>query len=183
MQFTATAIAGLWEITSAPRSDARGSLTRLFCAQEFAALRPDLRFVQTNLTWTNQTGTVRGLHVQRAPALEAKLARCLRGAVHDVVVDLRAGSATFGCWHAVQLSAANERQLLIPEGCAHGFQSLCDDVQMLYQHSAFYRPECEDVLRYDDPRLAIAWPLPIGPVSERDLAAQGLGGGFKPVCV
>lgn len=179
MQFIATPIDGLWEIATEKRSDARGSLTRLFCAEEFAVIRPDLRFVQTNLTLTHKAGSVRGLHFQRPPALEAKLVRCLQGAVHDVVVDLRAGSASFGRWHAVQLSACNERQLLIPEGCAHGFQSLCDEVQMLYQHSAFYAPGLEDVLRFDDARLAIDWPLPIGPVSERDLAARGLSDDFE----
>lgn len=171
MQFKPTSIAGLWLIETAPRGDERGSLTRLHCDQAFeAAIRPGLHFCQSNLTVTAMKGTVRGMHYQRAPALEAKLVRCLRGAVYDVVVDLRKDSPTFGRWHAALLSADNERQLFIPEGCAHGFQTLAPDVQMLYQHSAPYTPACEGGVRHDDPSLAIAWPLPIALVSERDRA-------------
>ncbi|MDX9845042.1 MAG: dTDP-4-dehydrorhamnose 3,5-epimerase [Aquabacterium sp.] len=168
MKLHATPIADLWEVQTEPRGDERGQLTRLFCVDLFASIRHDLRFVQTNLSYTAQRGTVRGMHFQRAPALEAKLIRCLRGRVFDVAVDLRAGSPTFGRWHAVELSQDNQRQLFIPEGCAHGFQTLCDDVELLYQHTAAYRPDCEGGVRHDDPRLAIAWPLPVSVLSERD---------------
>ena len=171
MRFQRTPIAGLWEITTQPRGDERGRFARLFCASAFTEIgRPGLQFVQTNLSETPIRGTVRGLHFQRAPALEAKLVRCLRGAVQDVVVDLRTGSPTFGRWHAVTLSADNDRQLFIPEGCAHGFQTLTPDVQMLYQHTAAYTPSCEGGVRFDDPSLAIAWSAPIALVSERDRA-------------
>lgn len=171
MQFHATPIAGLWEIDTVPRGDERGQLTRLFCEEALAeATGLRRRFVQSNITRTRHQGTVRGLHFQRQPAMEAKLVRCLQGRVFDVVVDLRAGSPSFGRWHGVELDARRERQLLVPEGCAHGFQTLSDEVQMFYQHSAPYSPERESGLRHDDPRLAIAWPLPVSQLSERDRA-------------
>ena len=168
MNFKPTPIAGLWQVETRPIGDARGSLTRLFCEQVFETIRPGLRFVQSNHTRTAQRGTMRGMHLQRAPALEAKLIRCIQGSVHDVVVDLRRGSPTFGHWHAVELNDHNERQLFIPEGCAHGFQTLTDDVQMFYQHTATYTPTCEIGVPHDDPRLAIRWPLPVTQRSERD---------------
>ena len=168
MKFSATPIAGAWVVETTPRGDTRGQLTRLFCADAFAPLRPGLRFVQVNHSVTAQRGTVRGLHFQRAPRAEAKLIRCLRGRVFDVAVDLRADSPTFGRWHAVELGEHNQREFFIPEGCAHGFQTLSDDVHLLYQHTASYAPECEGGLRHDDPALAIVWPLPVGQVSERD---------------
>ena len=169
LRFTATPIAGVWEIETHPYGDARGRLTRLYCAEAFEDIRPGLRFVQVNQTYTGQRGTVRGMHYQRPPALEAKLVRCLHGRVHDVIVDLRAGSATFGRWHSVQLSGDMQREVFIPEGCAHGFQALSNDVQMLYLHSAPYTPSCESGVRHDDPRLAITWPLPVTLISERDI--------------
>jgi len=168
--FEPTPIAGVWDITTVPRGDERGRLVRVFCEQSFAPVRPGLRFVQVNLSATARRGTVRGLHFQRAPALEAKLIRCVRGRVFDVAVDLRAGSPTFGRWHAVELSADNDRQIFIPEGCAHGFQALTDDVELLYQHTAPYTPDCEGGVRHDDPTLAIAWPLPVTVLSDRDRA-------------
>jgi len=169
LKFSPSPIDGLWEIETQPRGDARGSLTRWFCEQEFAALgRTGLLFKQSNLSRTAQRGTVRGLHFQHAPALEAKLVRCIAGRVFDVVVDLRADSPSFLRWHGVVLDGSQERQIFIPEGCAHGFQTLSDDVQMLYQHSAPYSPEHEAGLRHDDPALAITWPLPITEVSARD---------------
>lgn len=183
MKLLATPLDGLWEIATEPRGDARGRLTRVFCADELAPMRPGLRFVQTNLTHTGQCGTVRGLHFQREPAMEAKLIRCLRGRVFDVAVDLRAGSPTFGRWHALELSADNERQIFIPEGFAHGFQTLTDDVEMLYQHTAPYTPACEGGLRHDDPRLAIDWPLPLTQISERDRGHPPLDANFEPLQV
>lgn len=168
MRFEATPLAGVWEITTQPRGDERGRLVRVFCEDTFAAIRPGLRFVQVNLSATARQGTVRGLHFQRAPSLEAKLIRCVRGRVFDVAVDLRAGSPTFGRWHAVELSAGNDRQLFIPEGCAHGFQALTDDVELLYQHTAAYDAANEGGVRHDDPSLAIPWPLPVTVLSDRD---------------
>lgn len=168
LRLQATPIPGLWEVETSPRVDERGSLTRLYCADALAAAGVDLRIVQVNHSLTRRRGTVRGLHFQRPPALEAKLVRCLRGRVFDVAVDLRLGSPTFARWHAVELAEDNQRQLLIPPGCAHGFQTLADDCELLYHHSAGYAPELEDGVRHDDPCLAIAWPEPIVGVSRRD---------------
>ncbi len=161
-------LAGVWTVQTAPRGDTRGRLTRLFCIEAFATVRPGLRFVQVNHSVTALRGTVRGLHFQRAPQADAKLIRCLRGSVFDVAVDLRPGSSTFGQWHGVELTEHNEYEVFIPEGCAHGFQTLSDDAQLLYQHTAAYAPDCEAGLRHDDPALAIAWPLPVTLVSDRD---------------
>ena len=181
MKFHTTPIAGLWEVETAPRGDARGSLTRVYCAEAFIEAMPSLRIVQVNHSTTARRGTVRGLHFQRAPALEAKLIRCLRGRVFDVAVDLRAGSPTFARWHAVELSPERSRQLLIPPGCAHGFQTLADDSELLYQHSAPYAPAHEDGVRHDDPRLAIAWPEPVTGLSERDRSFRSIDASFESV--
>lgn len=181
MEVRATSLDGLWEIVTQPRGDARGSLTRVFCTEQLAVIRPALRFVQTNLTFTAERGTVRGLHFQRAPALEAKLIRCLRGRVYDVAVDLRAGSPTFGRWHAVELSGENQCEIFIPEGFAHGFQTLTDDVEMLYQHTAAHAPVSEGGLRHDDDRLAIPWPLPVTQISARDREHPPLDAAFQPL--
>lgn len=181
MNFQPTPIEGLWEITTIPRGDARGSLTRLYCADEFEEIAPGLRFVQVNRSITTKQGTVRGMHFQRAPALEAKLIRCIRGSVFDVIVDVRDNSPTFGRWHAVELTDANQRQVLIPPGCAHGFQSLTDDCQLLYQHSAAYATYCEDGLAFDDARVDIRWPLSISAMSDRDRGFKRIGQGFEGV--
>ena len=176
-----TPLHGLWAIHTEPRADERGRLTRLFCAKEMILVRDGLHFVQSNLSRTLQKGAIRGLHFQRGPALDAKLIRCLRGRVFDVAVDLRAGSPTFGQWHAIELSDDNESQVFIPEGFAHGFQALTDDVELLYQHTAAYSPMSESGLKFDDPTLAIAWPLPVTQVSERDAAMPGLTASFEKV--
>lgn len=174
MNFERTPIEGMWVVGTEPRGDARGRFTRLFCDEAFAPVRPGLRFVQVNLSMTAVRGTVRGLHLQRAPGAEAKLIRCLRGRVFDVAVDLRADSPSFGRWHAVELGEDLERSVFIPEGCAHGFQALTDDAQLLYQHTAPHAPGLEAGVRHDDARLAIAWPLPPAHLSPRDAALPAL---------
>lgn len=181
MNFTATPLAGLWIVETIPRGDARGRLTRLSCERSMQSIHPGLHFRQVNLSYSAQRGTVRGMHYQRAPAAETKLVRCLRGRVFDVAVDLRAGSATFRHWHGVELEASNERQLLIPQGFAHGFQALTDDVELLYQHSADYDPECEAGVRHDDPALAITWPLPVTTMSDRDRSHRLIDAQFQGV--
>lgn len=181
MQLVDSPFAGAWVIRTQSRGDERGGLTRIFCARELMLVQEDLRFVQTNLSRTRAKGTVRGMHFQRGPALEAKLIRCLRGAVYDVMVDLRAGSPSFGLWHAVELSADNDIEVFIPPGCAHGFQALSDDVELLYQHTAYYSPLHEDGVRYDDPRLQIDWPLAVSVVSDRDRNHPIMGDDFVKV--
>lgn len=170
MKLTPTPLHGMWTVQTPARSDERGRFARLFCSEAFATIRPDLRFVQVNHSVTAQRGTVRGLHYQTGAHAEAKLIRCLRGRVFDVAVDLRPQSPTFGRWHAVELTEDNNLQVFIPEGCAHGFQALTDDAHLLYQHTAAYAPEAEGGVAHDDPELAIAWPLPVSVVSERDRA-------------
>ncbi len=168
MKRVPTPLAGLQLIETRSTDDARGRFERLFCEQDWEPVRAGLRFVQINLSTTAQRGSVRGMHYQRAPAAEAKLIRCVHGRVFDVAVDLRAGSPTFLRWHGVELCADDPREVFIPEGFAHGFQSLSDDARLLYCHTAPWTPACEGGLRHDDPRLAIDWPLPVTEVSSRD---------------
>ncbi len=158
--------------------DARGGLSRVFCSDELAAVGWIWPILQINHTFTVRAGTVRGTHYQRPPHAEAKLVTCLRGRVWDVAVDLRAGSPTFLQWCARELSSDNFTALLIPPGCAHGFQALTDDVELLYLHSAAYAPDAEGGLCPTDPRLSIEWPLPIGEISARDAGRPLLDGSF-----
>lgn len=174
-----TPIAGLYRIDRRMLGDARGFLARLYCAEELAEAGWHGGVAQINHTFTAERGTVRGLHYQHAPHAEAKLVNCLAGEVWDVAVDLRAGSPTFGRWHAERLSAANGRALLIPAGFAHGFQALSPDVAMLYVHSAAHAPQAEGGLHCEDPRLAIAWPLPVRGLSPRDAAQPPFDNDFQ----
>ena len=173
MRLHATALAGLVEIETTPHQDARGRFTRLYCEQTLQAVAPGVRVQQINHSLSAQRGTLRGLHFQRGAAADGKLVRCLRGRVFDVAVDLRADSPTRGQWHALELSQDGTRQIWIPPGFAHGFQTLSDDAELLYLHSAPHAPEHEAGIRYDDPRLGIAWPLPAIALSPRDLQLPG----------
>jgi dTDP-4-dehydrorhamnose 3,5-epimerase len=163
-----TPLAGLKLVRRQRLGDSRGFLSRLFCAEGLAAAGWSGPIAQINHTFTSRQGTVRGMHYQRPPHAEAKLVSCLRGEVWDVAVDLRAGSPTFLRWHAERLSADNGCALLIPQGFAHGFQTLSDDVELLYCHSAAYAAQAEAGLHPQDERMAIAWPLPITELSARD---------------
>jgi dTDP-4-dehydrorhamnose 3,5-epimerase len=163
------------------RGDERGFLSRLFCADELAAAGWRRGIAQVNQTLTHRPGAVRGLHFQKPPDAEAKLVSCLRGRVWDVAVDLRAGSPTLLRWHAEELSPDNGRALLIPEGFAHGFQVLAADSELLYLHSAPFSPASEAALNAVDPRLAIAWPLPVGDRSARDQAHPLLTDDFRGI--
>ncbi|WP_083384407.1 MULTISPECIES: dTDP-4-dehydrorhamnose 3,5-epimerase family protein [Cupriavidus] len=149
-------------------ADHRGAFARLFCSDELAPLLGARRIVQANHSRTARVGAVRGMHFQRPPHAEMKLVRCLRGRVWDVALDLRAGSPTFLHWQAFELSADNGHMLVIPEGCAHGFQVLEPDSELLYLHTAAYAPAAEGGVRHDDPRAGIGWPLPVADVSARD---------------
>jgi dTDP-4-dehydrorhamnose 3,5-epimerase len=168
MKFLPTTLAGVWQVHGQPRTDARGSFTRLYCAEAFDELTPGLCFVQVNLSITRRRGTVRGLHLMRAPAQEYKLVRCLRGRVFDVAVDLRRESPTYGRWFALELAEDRPVALLIPPGVAHGFQALGDDAQLLYQHSTAHVPALDDGVHVADARLGIRWPLPVSGLSPRD---------------
>ena len=169
-RFTAldTPLSGLKVIERQQLGDSRGFFSRIFCSQELGAAGWDKPVVQINQTLTHDRGNIRGLHFQLPPHIEMKLVTCLRGKIFDVVVDLRAGSPTFLHWHAEELSAVNQRALLIPEGFAHGFQALEPDCQLIYLHSAAYSPESEAGLNPLDPMLSINWPLPITEMSKKD---------------
>lgn len=176
-----TPIAGVHVVRTAVSGDPRGSFARLFCEAELAALLGARRIVQVNLSRTSEAGALRGLHYQRPPHAEMKLIRCLRGRVWDVAVDLRAGSPTLGQWHGVELSALDANMMVIPEGCAHGFQVLDADSELLYLHTAAYVPGSEAGVAWDDPRLAIAWPRPVTQLSERDARHAPLAADFEGI--
>jgi dTDP-4-dehydrorhamnose 3,5-epimerase len=159
---------GLKRIERQNLLDSRGFLSRIFCAEELAAAGWQHPVAQINQTFTSLSGTVRGMHYQTAPHAEMKLVTCLSGAVWDVAVDVRAGSPTFLQWQSAILSADNCHALLIPEGFAHGFQTLTDDVTLLYCHSWPHVPEAQAALHAADPRLAIPWPQAITAMSHRD---------------
>lgn len=181
MSMVPTLLAGLYEIHGTSVSDTRGRFTRLFCEQEFAAIRPGLHFSQINLSHTAEEGSVRGMHFQLPPATEAKLVRCLAGRIFDVAVDVRAGSPTFLQWHATELTGDTDRALFIPEGFAHGFQTLTDNVQVLYMHTAPWTPATEAGLPHNDPSIGITWPRPITRVSDRDRSFLQVGSQFSGV--
>jgi dTDP-4-dehydrorhamnose 3,5-epimerase len=163
-----TPIAGVKVVTRKRIGDARGFLARLFCAEELAAFGWRKPIAQINHTFTQARGAVRGMHFQRPPHAEMKLVSCIRGQVWDVAVDLRKCSPTFLQWHAELLSEDNDRALLIPEGCAHGFQVQSDAAELLYLHSAPYVSDAEGGVNPCDERLAIRWPLAIAQLSARD---------------
>ena len=165
-----TPIDGVFELRGQPFIDSRGVFLNAFRAQEEAFEEAwGHRFIaQVNLSRNDVAGTIRGLHLQAKPYGEAKLVRCLKGKVWDVAVDLRSDSATCGQWHAVELNPERSNALLLPEGCAHGFQVLEPGSELLYLHSGVWVPEAESGVRWDDPQLAINWPLPPKGLSERD---------------
>ncbi len=174
-------VADLKIVQSLPHRDDRGAFIRLFCAEELESLLGHRQIAQINLSRTSSAGAVRGMHFQFPPHAEMKMVRCIRGRVWDVAVDLRAGSPTFLQWHAQELAQDEAQMLVIPEGFAHGFQVLEPESELLYLHTASYHPPSEGGLRYDDPRLAIAWPLPPQDLSTRDLSHPLLGAGFSGI--
>lgn len=183
MNILDTPVADLKIVESLPHRDNRGAFVRLFCAEELQALLGDRQIAQINHSKTSHAGAVRGLHFQRPPHAEMKMVRCLRGRVWDVAVDLRSGSPTFLHWHAEELAQDVAKMLVIPEGFAHGFQALEPESELLYLHTAFYHPPSEGGLRHDDPRLAIAWPLPPQDLSPRDLAHPLLSADFTAIAL
>ena len=169
MKFTPTPLAGSYEIELMPLGDDRGHFMRTFCANEFrdAGLASD--FVQASVSRNSEKGTVRALHFQAHPRMEDRLVRCLSGSIFDVAVDLRPGSPTFGQWHAIILSEENHLQFFIPKGFAHGFQTLTDNCVVSYQMTEFFDPSLTQGVFWNDPAIAIKWPLAPSNQSPRDL--------------
>ena len=168
MRFTETDIVGAKVIDPNPHEDDRGRFMRAWCAREFAEHGIDFVPVQANMGFSVLMGTTRGMHFQTEPALEAKLVRCTRGAIFDVVLDLRPASPSYGKWHGTELTAENGRMLYLPEGCAHGYQTLQEGTEMHYMASAYYTPSAARGARFDDPAFRIQWPLDVTLVSEQD---------------
>jgi dTDP-4-dehydrorhamnose 3,5-epimerase len=168
MRFTETELGGAWLIEPTPVWDDRGSFARTFCEKEFAGCGLVNRFVQHSRSHSVLKGTLRGMHFQEAPFGEVKLVSCLHGAIFDVIIDLRPGSPTRHRWTAFELTPENQRQLYIPQGFAHGFQTLTDDAVVFYLISQFYAPQASVGVRYNDPVFAIDWPLEPTATSERD---------------
>jgi dTDP-4-dehydrorhamnose 3,5-epimerase len=170
MRFIETELKGAFILELEERSDDRGFFARTFCAKEFAdhGLKPSV--AQCNLSFNHRAGTLRGMHFQVPPAAETKLVRCTRGAIHDVIVDLRPGSPTYLRHVAIELTADNRRQLYVPEMFAHGYQALTDGAEVAYQVGESYTPGCERGIRYDDPLLGIRWPAPVTVLSPKDAA-------------
>ena len=168
MHFNSTEFSGLHTIDLEPFEDHRGWFSRLFCSREFRDAGLQTNYVQINQSFTRLKGTIRGMHYQLPPHAEIKLVRCIKGAVYDVVIDIRQGSPTFLQYYEVELSESNRRMIYIPKGFAHGFQTLCDDTSLIYQHSTFYAPQSERGIRFDDPQIGIKWPLTITDMSEKD---------------
>lgn len=181
MKIRATNIPGAVVVEGKANTDNRGSFSRFFCEETLAKVIGQRRIIQINHSQTKMVGAVRGMHFQYPPHAELKIVRCIRGRVWDVLIDLRKGSPTFMFWHAEELSPETSRMLVIPEGCAHGFQVLEPDSELLYLHTAAYNPLAEGALRYDDPQLAICWPLPVMDLSERDKNHALLTRGFTGI--
>jgi dTDP-4-dehydrorhamnose 3,5-epimerase len=168
MKFYALKVGGAYRIEPDLFVDERGAFARRFCADEFRALGLETDLVQRSISFNARAGTLRGMHFQKTPHLEAKIVRCTRGAIFDVMVDLRGGSPTYGQWHGEKLSAENRLMLYIPKGFAHGFQSLVDNTEVDYEITPAYVPEAAAGFRFSDARLAINWPIADMIISERD---------------
>ena len=168
MKFTETEVVGAYVIGLEPFADERGGFARLFCETEFANMGLEHRFVQINTSWSSARGTLRGLHYQIAPAEEVKLIRCTRGAIFDVVLDLRAQSPSFGRAVGVELTQDNRLMMYAPGGCAHGYVTLSEDAEIIYPVSTAYAPSCERGVRWDDPSFQLPWPIAPTTVSAKD---------------
>lgn len=170
MKFIETELAGGYIVELERREDERGYFARAWCKREFEEHGLNTSLAQANLSHNNRLGTLRGMHFQRAPHQEAKFVRCTSGAIFDVMVDMRAGSPTYKHWHSAELTRANGRALYVPEGFAHGYQTLADNTDVFYQVSEFYAPDAEGGFRWDDPEIGIDWPIAEAIVSDRDRA-------------
>jgi len=168
MKFHRTPLKNAYIIEPEPFADHRGKFSRIFCQNELKQIGLEKQIVQVNHSLTVQKGAIRGMHCQRPPKAEIKMVRCISGAVFDVIADLRKGSETFLKWHGEVLSSENMKMMYVPEGFAHGFQTLEENSELLYFHTEFYSPEHEGGIRYNDPAINISWHLEVKDVSERD---------------
>jgi dTDP-4-dehydrorhamnose 3,5-epimerase len=168
MKFYETPLKGAFVVDLDRTEDERGFFARSFCEREFAERGLESRFVQCNVSYNRRAGTLRGMHYQAEPHCESKLVRCTMGAIYDVIVDVRPESPTFLKWFGAEVSAENRTALFVPGGFAHGFQTLVDDSEVLYQMSEFFHPESARGIRWDDPKLAIRWPIRNYVISEKD---------------
>ncbi len=176
MIFIPTPLAGAYLIQPEPILDERGFFARTWCQSEFAEIGLNQNLMQCNISYNKVKGTLRGMHYQKTPHKEAKLVRCTQGVIYDVIVDLRSDSNTFTQWFGVELTAKNRKAIYVPEGFAHGFITLKDDTDVLYQMSEFFHAECAVGVRWNDPVFSIQWPVDVKVVSERDKNYQD----FKP---
>lgn len=181
MNLVETSIHGVRVIENTAFQDNRGAFSRLFCSRELQTVIGQRAIVQINHSMTHSVGAVRGLHFQNPPHAEMKIVRCLKGRVFDVAVDLRQGSPTFLKWSAIELTPESHLAFVIPEGCAHGFQVLEEDSELLYLHTAFYTPDAEGAIRYDDPSIGVNWPLAPTDLSARDLSHPHLKEDYKGI--
>jgi len=168
MKFVQTVLEGVYIIEPEFHEDERGFFARILCEKEFEAHGLYTSFVQCSISFNRRKGTLRGMHYQMAPHAECKLVRCTMGAIYDVILDPRRDSATFGRWLGIELNAENRRTVFIPQGFAHGFQTLVDNTEVFYQMSEFYHPECARGVRWNDPVFAIEWPLTVMVISGKD---------------
>lgn len=181
MKFHDTSLKDAYIIEPEPFADHRGKFSRIFCRKELEQIGLQKEIVQINHSLTVQKGAVRGMHFQNPPKAEIKFVKCIRGAVFDVVTDLRHDSPTMLQWHGEVLTAENMKMMIVPEGFAHGFQTLEENCELLYFHTEFYSPEHEGGVRYDDPAVNISWPLEVTDVSERDQNHPLLSQNFKGI--
>ncbi|BBA71417.1 dTDP-4-dehydrorhamnose 3,5-epimerase [Geobacter sulfurreducens] len=182
-EFCTSALNGVYAIRRTVAEDHRGFFSRFFCAEEFAEIGLTAPIVQINHSFTRKMGTVRGMHFQHPPHAETKIVSCLKGSVFDVAVDLRYGSKTFLKWHGEILTSENHKSLFIPEGFAHGFQTLSADCELIYLHTSAYDLHAEGALNAIDPQIAIEWPLAIAEMSNRDRSHPLIGSDYKGICI
>jgi dTDP-4-dehydrorhamnose 3,5-epimerase len=181
MTFTPAGLQGAYVIDLKPFSDDRGWFARYYCKNEFSEIGHQKEWVQMNHSVNYRKGTLRGMHFQVPPYSEIKMVRCIAGAVYDVIVDIRKDSSTFLHWFGIELSAVNKKMLYIPEGFAHGFQTIEDNSELIYHHSEFYKPGAESGLRYNDPAINLQWPMAVTVLSDRDAAHPLLDNNFKGI--
>jgi dTDP-4-dehydrorhamnose 3,5-epimerase len=181
MNFIPTPLKGSFVVELKVHDDARGWFARTYCKNEFAQIDHNKEWVQMNHSFTSLKGTIRGMHYQRPPHAEIKMVRCIAGAVYDIIIDLRKDSPTYLNWFGTELSAANKKMIYIPEGFAHGFQTLADDTELVYQHAQFYEPGAEEGILHNDITLNIQWPLQVTALSDRDKKHPIIDSNFKAI--